>query len=239
MQRRQEWRMSVCRTEWHVVFTSWKEILASVVRFNIILNVSLPSSVGWEYIFSALWLTDFFLPYHRKNVLIVPFTGAQSQNLLPLRKHMQKWQTVDLSRRSLRVKARYCSVARSCLTFGKPMDCSMPGFPVLQHLLSFLKLMSIESVMPSNHLILCCPLLFLPSIFPNIRVFFPNKLALCRGDQSIGASASASVLPLNIQGWFLLGMAWLWHCPSTRRLPNPRLKPFLKTGSWNEDRTDQ
>ena len=45
------------------------------------------------------------------------------------------------------------------------------GFPVHHQLWSLLKLMSIESVMPSNHLILCCPLLILPSIFPSIRVF--------------------------------------------------------------------
>ena len=51
------------------------------------------------------------------------------------------------------------------------------GFPVLHHLPELLKLMSIESVMPSNHLILCHPLLLLPSIFPNIRVF-SNELAL-------------------------------------------------------------
>ena len=57
------------------------------------------------------------------------------------------------------------------------MDCSTPGFPLLHHL-SLLKLMSVELVMPSNHLILCHPLLLLPSIFPSIRVF-PNKLALC------------------------------------------------------------
>ena len=66
---------------------------------------------------------------------------------------------------------------------------------------SLLKLMSIKSVMPSSHLILCHPLLLLPLIFPNIRVF-SNELALCF--QSIGASASASVLPMNIQGWFSL-----------------------------------
>ena len=51
------------------------------------------------------------------------------------------------------------------------MDCSMPGFPVLTTSLSLLKLMSIELVMLPNHLILCCPLLLLPSIFPSIRVF--------------------------------------------------------------------
>ena len=50
------------------------------------------------------------------------------------------------------------------------MNCSMPGFPVHHQLLE-LKLMSIESVMPSNHLILCHSLLLLPSIFPSIRVF--------------------------------------------------------------------
>ena len=71
---------------------------------------------------------------------------------------------------------------------------------------SLLKLISIESVMPSNHLILCHPLL-LPSIFPRTRVF-SNELALfTSGDQSIGASAS--VLPKNIQGLFLLGLTSL------------------------------
>ena len=57
------------------------------------------------------------------------------------------------------------------------MDCSRPGFPVLHHLLSLLKLMSIKSVMPSKHLILCCPLL-LPSVFPSIRAF-SSESALC------------------------------------------------------------
>ena len=58
------------------------------------------------------------------------------------------------------------------------MDFSKPGFPVLYHLPEFLKLMSIESVMPSNSLILCCPLLLLPSVFPSIRVL-SNESALC------------------------------------------------------------
>ena len=73
---------------------------------------------------------------------------------------------------------------------------------------SLLKLMSIESVMPSNHLILCSPLLFLPSILPHI-VSFPMSQLFASGDQSIGASASASVLPMNIQGWFPLGLTGL------------------------------
>ena len=61
-----------------------------------------------------------------------------------------------------------------------------------------LKLMSIESMVPSNHLILCHPRLLLPSIFPSIRVF-SNESVLHIGGQSIGASALASVLPMNIQ----------------------------------------
>ena len=64
--------------------------------------------------------------------------------------------------------------------------------------------MSIQSVMPSNHLILCCPLLLLPSIFPSIKVF-SKESALHMSGQSIGASASASILPMNIPGlihWF-------------------------------------
>ena len=58
------------------------------------------------------------------------------------------------------------------------MDCSMPDLPVLHYLLNLIKLLSIESVMLSNHLILCCPLLLLPSVFLSIRVF-SNKSALC------------------------------------------------------------
>ena len=57
------------------------------------------------------------------------------------------------------------------------MDCSTPGFPVHHHLPDLLKIMSIKSVMPSNHLVLCHPLL-LPSIFPSIRVF-SNESVLC------------------------------------------------------------
>ena len=59
------------------------------------------------------------------------------------------------------------------------------------------KLMSTESVMPSSHLILCRPLLLPPSVFPSIRVF-SNESLFASGGQSIGVSASASVLPMNI-----------------------------------------
>ena len=74
---------------------------------------------------------------------------------------------------------------------------------------SLLKLMSIELVMPSNHLILCHLLHLLPpSIFPSIRVFQMSQF-FASGGQSIGVSASASVLPMNIQDWFPLGWTGL------------------------------
>ena len=63
------------------------------------------------------------------------------------------------------------SDAQLCPNLYNAMDCSMPGLPVRHQLPELLKLMSIESVMPSSHLILCRPLLLLPSIFPGIRVF--------------------------------------------------------------------
>jgi len=80
------------------------------------------------------------------------------------------------------------------------MDCSTPASLFFTISQSLLKLMSIESVMPSNHLILCQPLLLLPSIFPNMRVFSNVLLAITSGGQSIAASASASELPMYIQG---------------------------------------
>ena len=71
-----------------------------------------------------------------------------------------------------------CSVAKLYPTLCNPMDCSMPGFPVLHYVLEFPQTQSIELVMPSNHLILSHPLLLLLSIFPSIRVF-SNESVLC------------------------------------------------------------
>ena len=82
--------------------------------------------------------------------------------------------------------------------FTSPWTAACQAFLSFTISQSLLKLMCIESVMPSNHLILCCPLLLLPSIFPSIRVF-SNESALHIRWPSIGASTSASVLPMNIQ----------------------------------------
>ena len=78
------------------------------------------------------------------------------------------WATGEATRRLLLC---YCSVAKSCPTLLDPMCCSTPGSLSLTISWSLSKFMWIESVMPSKHLILCHPLLLLPSIFPSIRVF--------------------------------------------------------------------
>ena len=72
----------------------------------------------------------------------------------------------------------HCSVTGACLTLCNPVDCGMPVFPILHYISRcLLKLVSIETVMPSNHLILCLPLL--PSVFPSIRVLGLSKFQLC------------------------------------------------------------
>ena len=79
---------------------------------------------------------------------------------------------------------------------------------------SLLKLMSIESVMLSNHLILCHPLLLLPS-FPASGSFQMSQF-FASGGQSTGVSASASVLPMNVRYWFPLGLTGLSSLQSKR-----------------------
>ena len=81
------------------------------------------------------------------------------------------------------------------------------SFIISQNLLKFL---SIESVMPFNHLILCHLLPLLPSIFPRIKVFWPMSQLFILGGQSIGSLAL--VLPINIQGWSPLGLMVWSHC---------------------------
>ena len=91
---------------------------------------------------------------------------------------------------------------------------------------SLLKLMSPESVMPSKHLILCCPVLLPPSIFPSIRVFSNESILCIRWGQSIGVSASASVLPMNTQDWSPLGWTgWIALLSrDSQKSPTPQFK---------------
>ena len=95
--------------------------------------------------------------------------------------------------------------ALSCVRlFATPWTAACQASLSITNSQSLLKLMSIALVMPSSHLILCCPLLLPPSIFP-ASGSLPMSQFFASGGQSIRVSALASSLPMNIQDWFHLG----------------------------------
>ena len=95
----------------------------------------------------------------------------------------------------IKKEVQFSSVAHSCPILCDPMNPSTPGLPVHHQLQSSLKLMSIESVIPSSHLILCHPLLLPPSIFPSIRIFSNESLLCIRWPKDW--SFSFSISPSN------------------------------------------
>ena len=108
------------------------------------------------------------------------------------------------------VSVQFSSVAQWCPTLCDPMNCSTPGLPVHHHLQSSLKLTFIESVMPSSHLILCCPLLLLP-ISPSVRVFSNESTLHIRWPKYWSFSFSTFLpknthdqSPLEWSGWISL-----------------------------------
>ena len=107
------------------------------------------------------------------------------------------------------MKALIMRVLKEFWLFADPWTAAHQASLSFTILWSLLKLMSIELVMPSNHLILYRALILLPSIISSIRVFSNKSQLLASGGQSTGALASASVLPMNIQDWFALGLTGL------------------------------
>ena len=109
---------------------------------------------------------------------------------------------------TLSIHRSVSSVAQSCSTLWDPMGSSMPGFPVHHQCPELAQTHVIKSVMPSVHLILCHSLFSCLQSFPAPESF-PMSQFFASGGQSIGASTSASVLPVNIQDWFLLRLTGL------------------------------
>ena len=108
----------------------------------------------------------------------------------------------------MQVRVQFSSVAQLCQTLCNPMDCSTPGLPVHHQLQEPTQTMSIESVMPSNHLILCRPLLFPRSIFPSIRIFSNEPVLHIRWPKYW--SFNFSISPSNEYSWLIsLKMYWL------------------------------
>ena len=119
-----------------------------------------------------------------------------------LNSHNTLWdgyKTLILLANKLRLSVQFSCSSRVWL-FATPWTATRQASLSITNSQSLPKLISIESVMPSNHLTLCHPLLLLHSIFPNIR----GQL-FASGGQSIGISASTSVFPMNTQDWSPLG----------------------------------
>ena len=115
------------------------------------------------------------------------------------------------------LRNEFTSVTQSCRTLCNPMNCSTPGFPVHHQLPEFTQIhvhRVSDVIQPS---LLCHPLLLPPSIFPGISVF-SSESVFASGGQSIGVSASVSVLPMNIRDWFPLrwtgwiSLQWMNEC---------------------------
>ena len=143
------------------------------------------STPGFPVLHYLLELAHTYV--HRVDNAIQPSHSLSSPSPLALNfsQHQSLFQGAGASRQVVKVLELqlqhqffqwiYCSVAQSCPTLCDPMDCSTPGFPVIHYLPELA--LSIESMRPSNHLILCHPLI-LPSVFPSIKVF-SSELALC------------------------------------------------------------
>ena len=114
----------------------------------------------------------------------------------------------DIQMKFSRLRASSVQSLSHVRLFMTPWTATHQASLSITNSLSLVKLMSIESVMPSHHLILCHPRLLPPSIFPSIGVFSKESVLHIRC-QSIEISASASVLPMNIQDWYPLGLIGL------------------------------
>ena len=125
----------------------------------------------------------------------------------------------------------FSSVTQLCPTLCDPMTAARQASLSITNSRSLLKLMSIESVMPSNHLILCRPLL-LPSIFPSIRVFSRDLALHIRWPKYWSFSFSFSISPSNIQDLFSLGWTGGFPCSardSQESSPTPHFKSIYSS----------
>ena len=141
---------------------------------------------SYQYVYSiSMWVhTDTHTYIHNINTGVWP--------------HLENYCSTE----SLQL-VQFSSVAQSCSTLCDPMNCNMPGIPLHHQLLeptqTHVHWVS-DAIQPSHSLLSPSP----PAFFPSIRVFSNNSVLRISG-QSIGVSASASVLPMNIQDWFPLG----------------------------------
>ena len=206
----------------------WPRLLLSPAKYLVTVTTSLhssrpklPSSFIWTYsevcFFSKPCL---FLPYsslHQRLCyyqspasILLPWTTPPSlcccqadcllvQCIKPCSPSLH-WPPSSPTTTITGASVQFSSVAQSCLTLCDPWTAACQASLSITNSWSPPKPMSIVSVMPSNYLILCCPLPLLPSIFPSQWVRSSHQVA-----KNIGVSASTSVLPMNTQDWSPLG----------------------------------
>ena len=191
-----------------------------LMQFSALHSMTV-SCLGCSSYPESWWLPDLLRPdfilgqgtqtlshlIHSKGLLHLPFL----------------WESITPVPSSL---IQFSSVAQSCLTLCNSMDCSVPGFPVHHQLLELPQThvhRVSDAIQPFPPLVPPSPL---PLIFPSIRVFSSSQFFTSYG-HSIGVSASASVLPMNIQDWFPLG----WICLLQ---PVHRLLASALTTQWVE-----
>ena len=158
-----------------------------------------------EYLFRAASLSPVRLKINPSSS--VHWVGSSGETASPLHTHRYSYDVRQMVERAGKRYHKVSVAVKSCPTLCNPMDCSTTGSSVLHYLPTLFKFMSIESVMLSNHLILCCPHLLLPSVFSASGSFTMSQI-FPEGSQIIGLSAS--VLPMNIQEWDIpLGLTGL------------------------------
>ena len=143
------------------------------------------------------YLAYLGVPFYLRNLAVFCIQGK------PLIFMLSSFFTVRMGVRFHTLYEFFCSIIKSYLTLCDPMRCNMPGFPFFTISWSLLKLNSIESVILSNYLISSATPFFYLQSFPALGSF-PMSHLFDSGGQNIGASTSATVLPMNIQGWFPL-----------------------------------
>ena len=133
------------------------------------------------------------------------YSAVKKCEIVPFAATCMDPEMIILSEKS---SVQFSSVTQSCPTLCDPMNCSTPDLPVHHQLLESTQTRVLESVMPSNHLILCPPLLLLPSIFPSIRVFSNESALRIRWPKYW--SFSSSISPSNEHsGLISFRMDWL------------------------------
>ena len=152
-------------------------LVVSCIRIPFLFKAELYSIVSMDHILLICSSIDGQLSFFDL-LSIVDNTAVNTAIQTPVRVPVSV--LLDIYTQKWNCWVRYSvQFTQSCLTLCDPMDSSSPGLPIHHQLLELLKLMSIELVMPSNHLILCGPLLLPPSIFPSIRVFVGQILITC------------------------------------------------------------